>query len=255
MIKLGERWRRNGHYAPEVVPAPHAGPAIDVRNVSARVGRRVALEDISGQFEVGSLTAVVGPNGAGKSTLLNVLAGLTRPYRGDVVCPARASYSVAYLPQKTEIDRAYPITVGEVAGLGLWHSFGAFRKPPPALTERVRDALTAVGLADLMQRRIGELSVGQMRRVFFARLLLQNAAVLLLDEPFAAVDASTVDALLALIARWHVEGRTIIAVVHDFDQVRAHFPSTLILARTVVAWGKTPLTLTDHHLFQTSAAA
>jgi zinc/manganese transport system ATP-binding protein len=234
--------------ASDFAHSPEAEPAIEVRNISVRHGRRLALEGVSGRFEPGSLTAVVGPNGAGKSTLLNVLGGLVRPHNGTVVCAARTRHRVAYLQQQAELDRDYPVTVGEIVGLGLWRSFGAFRRPPPILGQRVAEAIEAVGLTGLVDRRIGELSVGEMRRAFFARLLLLDAEVLLLDEPFAAVDAGTVRALLALIARWHEEGRTVVTVVHDFQQVRAHFPSTLILARTTIAWGETSSVLTDHNL-------
>ena len=228
---------------------------IEVRNVSVRLGGRLVLENLSGRFAPGSLTAVVGPNGAGKSTLLNVLAGLTRPSRGEVICSARRQHRLAYLQQQADLDREYPVTVAEIVSLGLWHRFGAFRKPPPELADRVDAAVEAVGLADVLHRRIGELSVGQLRRAFFARLLLLDAGVLLLDEPFAAVDARTVDALLPLIRRWHEEGRTVITVVHDFDQVRAHFPSTLVLARSAVAWGDTATVLTDQNLAKALAIA
>jgi zinc/manganese transport system ATP-binding protein len=231
-----------------------ADNAIDVRNISVRQGRHLALEAISGRFEPGSLTAIVGPNGAGKSTLLNVLAGLMRPHRGAVICPARARNRVAYLQQQAELDRDYPITVAEIVGLGLWRSFGAFRTPTSALAQRVAEAIDAVGLTDLAHRRIAELSVGQLRRAFFARLLLLDAEVMLLDEPFAAVDARTVEALLAMMARWHEEGRTVIAVVHDFAQVRAYFPSSLILARNQIAWGDTGSVLTDSNLARALSA-
>jgi len=247
-------FRRNFN-GDQLMGSPVADNGIEVREISVRHGRRLALEGVSGRFEPGSLTAIVGPNGAGKSTLLNVLAGLTRPYRGEVVCSARARHGLAYLPQQTEIDRDYPVTVGEIVGLGLWRNFGAFRTPAPALADRIAEALGAVGLTDLIDRRIAELSVGQVRRAFFARLLLLDAEVLLLDEPFAAVDAGTVDVLLALLARWHAQRRTVIAVVHDLDQARAHFPSTLILARTPVAWGETGSVLTDRNLAKALSTA
>jgi zinc/manganese transport system ATP-binding protein len=201
---------------------------------------------VNGRFEQGTLTAVVGPNGAGKSTLLDAMAGLIRTYRGEIICPARKRNQVAYLPQQARLDREYPITVGEIISLGLWPTAGGFRAS--GLRERVAEAADAVGLANLTRRRIAELSVGQMQRALFARLLLLDAQVILLDEPFAAVDAGTVEALLALIARWHNQHRTVIAVVHDFDQVRAHFPSTLLLARTSIAWGDTRSVLTDENL-------
>jgi zinc/manganese transport system ATP-binding protein len=227
---------------------------IEVRSVQVRHGRHVALEGVNGRFAAGSLTAVVGPNGAGKSTLLNALSGLTRPNRGEIICPARERKRMAYLQQQTELDRDFPVTVAELVGLGLWRSFGAFRTPPATVADRVVEAIGAVGLQDQIHRRVGELSVGQLRRAFFARLLLLDAEVMLLDEPFAAVDVGTRDALLMLMASWHREGRTIVAVVHEFDQVRAHFPSTLLLARSPVAWGDTATVLTDANLAKAVAA-
>jgi zinc/manganese transport system ATP-binding protein len=241
-------WKGNAADRSGMPRFPAENNGIDVRNILVRHGRHVALEGVSGSFAPGSLTAVVGPNGAGKSTLLNVLAGLTRPHRGNVVSPARAHKRMAYLQQQTELDREFPVTVAELVGLGLWRSFGTLRKPRPIVAERIFEALDAVGLVDQSERRIGELSVGQLRRAFFARLLLLDAEVVLLDEPFAAVDARTVQALLALIARWHEERRTVIAVVHDFALVRANFPSTLVLARRPIAWGETSVVLTDDNL-------
>ena len=229
-------------------PAPNGDRAIDIRGVSVRHGSRLALDSLTGRFDPGSLTAIVGPNGAGKSTLLNVLAGLIRPHRGEVICPARSRNRLAYLPQQAEINRDYPVTVGEIVGLGLWRRFGAFRKPNRDAAARIGEAVEAVGLTGTIDRRIDELSVGQLQRALFARLLLLDAEVILLDEPFAAIDTRTVEALLAVIARWHDEQRTIVAVVHDLGQVRAHFPSTMLLARTPVAWGATASTLTDANL-------
>jgi zinc/manganese transport system ATP-binding protein len=235
--------------------APGAGNGIDVRNVSVRLGRRLALDNVTGTFPPGSLTAVVGPNGAGKSTLLNLLAGLIRPNRGEVICPARGRHRLAYLQQQAELDRDYPVTVGEIIGLGMWRRFGSLRKPPSELADRIAEAAGSVGLADLVDRRIAELSVGQMRRAFFARLLLLDAEVILLDEPFAAIDTHTTETLLALLAQWHSQHRTVIAVVHDLGQARTHFPSTLILARTAIAWGETRSVLTDANLAQALSAA
>ena len=141
----------------------------------------------------GVLTAVVGPNSAGKSTLLNVLSGLIRPSRGEIHCAARMRRRLAYVQQQTEFDRDFPLSVGELVGLGLWREIGGFRAAGRDAEQRVEEALAAVGLHDLTGRRIGDLSVGQIRRVFFARLFLLDAEVMLLDEPFAAVDARTIE--------------------------------------------------------------
>jgi zinc/manganese transport system ATP-binding protein len=235
--------------------ASRGANGIEVRNVQVRHGQFVALEDVSGRFASGSLTAVVGPNGAGKSTLLNVLSGLTRPNRGAVICPARGRKRMAYLQQQTELDRDFPVTVAELVALGLWRGFGAYRAPLRIVADRVAEAVGAVGLLESIHKRIGELSVGQMRRAFFARLLLLDAEVMLLDEPFAAVDTRTVETLLTLMARWHGEGRTIVAVMHEIAQVRAHFPSTLLLARSPIAWGDTSAVLTEENLAKALSVA
>jgi zinc/manganese transport system ATP-binding protein len=210
-------------------------------DVTVRYGRRVALDAVSGEFVSGSLTAVVGANGTGKSTLLAAIAGVVRLARGVVVCAARQR--LAYLPQIASIDRDYPLTVSELITLGGWQEFGAFRSPGTALRERAAVVAETVGLAGRLRRPIGEISVGELQRALFARLILQDAAVILLDEPFAAVDTQTVAVLLDQVMRWHQEGRTVIAVLHDLDLVQAHFPSTLVLARRCVAWGKTQVAL------------
>jgi zinc/manganese transport system ATP-binding protein len=210
-------------------------------DVTVRYGRCVALDAVSGEFVSGSLTAVVGANGTGKSTLLAAIAGVVRLARGVVVCAARQR--LAYLPQIASIDRDYPLTVSELITLGGWQEFGAFRSPGTALRERAAVVADTVGLAGRLRRPIGEISVGELQRALFARLILQDAAVILLDEPFAAVDAQTVAVLLDQVMRWHQEGRTVIAVLHDLDLVQAHFPSTLVLARRCVAWGKTQVAL------------
>jgi zinc/manganese transport system ATP-binding protein len=199
------------------------------------------LEAVSGEFAAGSLTAVVGANGAGKSTLLAAIAGV-KGLAGGVVKRA-ARQRLAYLPQVAAIDLGYPLTLSELITLGGWREFGAFCSPGTALRARVGEVAETVGLAGRLARSIGEISVGELQRALFARLILQDAQVILLDEPFAAVDAQTMSVLLDQVVRWHREGRTVIAVLHDLDLVQAHFPSTLVLARRCVAWGATEVTL------------
>jgi zinc/manganese transport system ATP-binding protein len=212
-----------------------------LRDVTVCYGRRVALEAISGEFAAGSLTAVVGANGAGKSTLLAAIAGVVRVTGGAVLCSAR--HQLAYLPQLAALDRDYPLTVLELITLGGWREFGAFRSPGSALRARAVAVAETVGLAERLDRTIGEISEGELQRALFSRLIVQDASVILLDEPFAAVDAQTVPVLLDQVTRWHREGRTVIAVVHDLDIVRARFPATLVLARRCLAWGATETAL------------
>src|SRR5215470_14007294 len=222
--------------------------SIEIDDLTLAYDRRPAVHHLSGRFEAGSLTAVVGPNGAGESTLLKAIAGLLRPEAGRISLGLMSPADLAYLPQQAELDRSFPITVADTVALGLWRRLGVFRGMDRAMAARVEGALAAVGLAGLGEAAIGSLSVGQLQRVLFARLALQDARAILLDEPFAAIDQRTTADLLALIHRWHGEGRTVIAVLHDIEQVRAHFPETLLLAREPVAWGRTAAILTPENL-------
>jgi len=210
-------------------------PAIRIENLTVAHGGHPAVHHISGSVAAGSLTAIVGPNGAGKTTLLRAIAGLHPPSGGRVSLAGR----VALLPQAATLDRGFPICCRDVVLLGLWQRVGAFAPMPPGSGERAEEALAAVGLAGFGRRPVGSLSAGQFQRLLFARLLLQDAPILLLDEPFTAVDARTAADLLAIIRRWHGEGRTILAVLHDLDLVRAEFPEALLLAREPIAWGPT----------------
>ena len=125
----------------------------------------------------------------------------------------------------------------DFVGTGLWRSTGFFGGMGKAARDKIAQALAAVGLNGFENRAIGTLSGGQMQRMLFARVLLQDARLIVLDEPFNAIDAKTSADLLALVRRWHGEGRTVLAALHDMDLVRDHFPETLLLARGPVAWG------------------
>jgi zinc/manganese transport system ATP-binding protein len=221
---------------------------IEIDDLTVAYDRRPAVHHLSGCFEAGSLTAAVGPNGAGKSTLLKAIIGILRPDAGRVSLGLMSTSDLAYLPQQAELDRSFPITVADTVALGLWRRIGVFAGMDRAMAARVEGALAAVGLAGLGEAAIGSLSVGQLQRVLFARLSLQESRAILLDEPFAAIDQRTTGDLLALVQRWHEEGRTVIAVLHDLEQVRAHFPETLLLAREPVAWGRTVEVLTPEML-------
>lgn len=229
--------------------------SIAVSHLSVAYDRHAALRDVHGCFQAGSMTAVVGPNGAGKSTLVKALVGVLRPASGRITRPDLTAREVAYLPQAAEVDRTFPISVSDTVTLGAWRYTGAFRAVTRAIMTQTEEALSAVGLEGFGKRHIGSLSAGQFQRVLFARLLLQDAPVIVLDEPFTAIDARTTRDLLDLIARWHGEQRTIIAVLHDFDQVRAHFPQTLLLAREQIAWGSTDEVMSPSNLLRARAMA
>ncbi|MBC8012521.1 MAG: ABC transporter ATP-binding protein [Methyloceanibacter sp.] len=221
-------------------------PAIIFCDLTLGYDRHPAVHHISGEVKRGALLAVVGPNGAGKSTLLKGIIGELKPLSGSL--KRDGLKNIAYLPQQIEIDRSFPISVFDCVAMGLWREIGAWRGLDADREAEVAHALATVGLVDLAHRPVGALSGGQFQRVLFARLLLQDAALILLDEPFRAVDTKTVADLIALILRWQGEGRTVLAALHDIEQVRAHFPATLLLAREVVAWGETRRVLTPANL-------
>lgn len=233
--------------APALNAAADRPGTITLENVTLCHRDRPAVHHLSGRFEPGSLTAIVGPNGAGKSTLLAGLMGRIAPSTGRIG-GTDATRRIAYLPQQADIDRGFPVSVADVVMLGHWRRLGAWRPGAAAQRAQALDALAAVGLAGMQRRAIGELSAGQFQRVLFARLLLQDAPVILLDEPFTAIDERTTADLLDLLHRWHREGRTVVAVLHDLAQVRAHFPRTLLLAREPIAWGPTAEVLLPAHL-------
>ncbi len=213
-------------------------PSLRLEQLTLAYPRGRAVEELSGEFLPGSLTAVVGPNGAGKSTLLAALAGQMRPASGRVIAQP-ATGDIAWLPQQSAIDRSFPMRAADLVALGLWRRLGSARAPDARQRRAVLDALDQAGAASYAYRSLDELSVGQFQRVLFARVVVQEAAVVLLDEPFAAVDAQTAADLVGLIECWHRQGRTVIAVLHDLECVRAHFPLTLLLDRRCIAWGHT----------------
>ena len=220
---------------------------LQLHDLTLGYDRHPAVHHLSLEVAAGSLMAVVGPNGAGKSTLLKGIAGLLQPMSGRILRrPADAR--MAYLPQQAEIDRSFPLSVFETVAMGLWHEVGALGRLSAQQRARCHHALEAVGLLGFERRTLDTLSGGQFQRVLFARLMLRDAALILLDEPFAAVDEATTEALMALVHVWHAQGRTVLAVLHDVERVRRHFPQTLLLAREAVACGATTEVLTPKHL-------
>jgi len=226
---------------------PAARAAISLHNLTVSYRQHPALHHVSGHFAQGSLTAVIGPNGAGKSTLLKGIAGLV-PLDRHARIERAPDLRMAYLPQHSELDRSFPLDVRDCVLMGLWTQTGAWGRATAAMLARVDAALEAVGLQGFGHRPVGTLSSGQLQRTLFARLLVQDAQIILLDEPFNAVDSKTTASLLTLVQQWHRQGRTVVAVVHDDAQVRAHFPQTLLLARECIAWGATTEVLTHENL-------
>ena len=223
---------------------------IDFHNVTLGYDRHPAVHHLKGEVDSGALVAVIGPNGAGKSTLLRGIVGILKPLAGSIHLGGLDVKDIAYLPQTADIDRSFPISVFDFVSTGLWRSTGLFGGIGKAARQKILDAIAAVGLSGFENRPIGTLSGGQMQRLLFARLLLQDARLIVLDEPFNAIDAKTAADLFDLVRHWHVEQRTVLAALHDLDLVRSHFPETLLLAREPVAWGPTKDVLTAENLLK-----
>jgi zinc/manganese transport system ATP-binding protein len=222
--------------------------ALKFRDLTLGYDRHPAVHHLDGAIEAGALMAVVGPNGAGKSTLFKGIVGVLKPLAGTIERGALKARDIAYLPQAAEIDRTFPINVYDMVATGLWHRTGLFGGIDRKARGTIEHAVAAVGLTGFEDRPIATLSGGQMQRMLFARLLLQDARVIVLDEPFNAVDAKTSADLFDLVKRWHGEERTVLTAMHDLDFVRTNFPETLLLAREPVAWGRTGAVLTPENL-------
>src|SRR3954465_6263249 len=197
-------------------------PALQFRDLTLGYDRHPAVHHLDGAVAAGALVAVVGPNGAGKSTLFKGIAGVLKPLAGMIERGGLKPQDIAYLPQAAEIDRSFPINVYDMVAMGLWRRTGLFGGLDRAARDRIEQAIAAVGLTGFEDRSIATLSGGQMQRMLFGGLLLQDARVIVLDEPFNAVDAKTSADLFDLVQRWHGEQRTVLTAMHDIDFGRAN---------------------------------
>ncbi|QDU92734.1 metal ABC transporter ATP-binding protein [Lignipirellula cremea] len=218
-----------------------AAAAIEVRHLTVSYGPTPALLDISCTIPAGQLVGVIGPNGSGKSTLIKSILGFIRPDYGEVLLfgePAEnAAGRVAYVPQRGSVDWDFPITVREVALMGRY-GYRRWWNNMTAEDYAVADqALEQVRMSDFRERQIGQLSGGQQQRVFMARALAQGADILLLDEPFAGVDAATEHAILDVLQRTKDAGRTLVVVHHDLTTAAEYFDSLLLLKQRLFAFG------------------
>ncbi len=202
---------------------------LEIRNLALGYPDRTLFRGLSMDVERGATLAVLGSNGAGKSTFVKLLLGLIDPLAGNLAWPDGHPKEIGYLAQMTEFDRRFPIRVRDLAAMGAWKGLG-FRGRLNGITKTKLDAaLTAAGVLDIADRSLHTLSGGQLQRALFARVIMQDARLILLDEPFAAVDQSTEAHLLSLIGRWRDEGRAVVLVVHDLSSVLDHCDQALLL--------------------------
>lgn len=221
---------------------------ISIENISVRYRNELALANVSTTIKEGELLAIVGPNGAGKSTLLKTIMGQIKPSEGNISLGKYSLKDVAYLPQSSQIDKQFPITVREFVAAGAWRRLSFWRAFNRQESARIFQALETVGLLGMEERQISELSGGQFQRMLFARMLVQDADVLLLDEPFNAIDAQTIEDLIAVIRSCQQVGKTVIAVIHDLSLVQRYFPQVMLVATKMIAKGEAHIALSSTNL-------
>lgn len=235
-----------------------AGAGLIVRDatVTYRNGH-TALRDASFKIPTGTITALVGVNGSGKSTLFKALMGFVRLAKGDIrilglpVHQALKKNLVAYVPQSEDVDWNFPVLVEDVVMMGRYGHMGMMRRAKPVDYQAVSDALARVSMTDYRKRQIGELSGGQKKRVFLARALAQDSRVILLDEPFTGVDVKTEEAIIKLLRDLRDEGRVMLVSTHNLGSVPEFCDRTVLLNRTVLAYGETETIFTQTNLEKT----
>ncbi|WP_422019443.1 metal ABC transporter ATP-binding protein [Roseibium sp.] len=221
---------------------------VEIRNLALGYPELTLFKHLSLDIQAGTTLAVLGANGSGKSTFVKMLLGLMDPLAGRVTWPAGRPQEVGYLAQLTEFDRRFPIRVRDLAAMGAWRGFGLWSGLGRAGRNRVAAALEEAGILDLADRSLHTLSGGQLQRALFARVILQDAPLILLDEPFAAVDQSTEAHLLSIINRWRAEGRAVVLVVHDLSSVLDHCSHALLLGGGMATQGTVDEVLTPDRL-------
>lgn len=223
---------------------------IEIQNLSVSYGKNKALSSITGTFQPNTLTAIIGPNGGGKSTLIKAIQNQVKIESGSITHNCEHICESGYLPQQSEVDRDFPLTVVEVVGMGLWPKLGSFKEYSSTQYDLILDALKRVGLSKYEDQKIDSLSGGQFQRMLFARIYVQDASLIILDEPFTAIDSQTCDHLINIILEWHEKGKTILVVLHNLDLVKKYFPETLLLGRSCIGWGPTKSVLTPKNINQ-----
>jgi manganese/iron transport system ATP-binding protein len=232
--------------------APTVPVRLDVRDLRVRLGEHLALDGVRLSIDAGELVGLIGPNGAGKTTLIRAILGLVEIESGEIRIDgadvALRRVGLGYVPQRHEFAWEFPISVEQAVMTGRTHRIGWLRRPGPADREAVAHALERVAIADLRRRPIGALSGGQRQRVLIARALALDPRILLLDEPFTAVDVPTRDLLTGLLGELRTEGRAIVMSTHDVEDANRTCTRLALLNRTIIAKGA-PAELRDPEIW------
>ncbi|QIL49788.1 metal ABC transporter ATP-binding protein [Vagococcus hydrophili] len=225
---------------------------MDVSNMTVAYQHKKAIEEVTVSIEPGKITGIIGPNGAGKSTLLKAVIGLIKTESGEVTVSGKSldviRKKIAYVEQRSAIDLTFPIKVDEVVLLGTFPNLGLFRRPKKAQKEKVMECLKQVKMEDFSKRQIGNLSGGQLQRVFIARALAQEADIIFLDEPFVGIDMVSEKVIVDLLKELRNQGKTIVIVHHDLHKTREYFDNLIILNKKLVASGSVDTTFVTKNI-------
>lgn len=227
---------------------------IHVNNLTVKYSGKTALSNISVDIEEGKVTGIVGPNGAGKSTLIKGMMKLIKVSSGYTLVGNNPidimRKNIAYVEQRNELDLSFPINVFETVLLGTYPKIGLFKRPTKADKAKAYHALETVKMESFAKRQIGELSGGQLQRVFIARALAQETDIFLLDEPFVGIDIVSEDLIMNIIYGLRDSGKTIAIVHHDLQKVTEYFDNVIILNKNLISSGSVEETYTDHNISQ-----
>ncbi|WP_420644522.1 metal ABC transporter ATP-binding protein [Candidatus Leptofilum sp.] len=239
----------------ETAVANKSTVALVVDDLTVAYNSKPAIWDVDLKVPEGVLMAIVGPNGAGKSTLIKAALKLIPRAAGTVrfygLPYEKARSFVGYVPQRGSVDWDFPTSVLDVVMMGLYGKLGWFRRPGRKERQLAMNALEQVGLQDFANRQISQLSGGQQQRTFLARALVQDAQIYFMDEPFAAVDAVTERAIIAIMRELRERGKTVLVVHHDLQTVEEYFDWVTLLNVEVVASGPVGTTFTPDNLRKT----
>jgi manganese/zinc/iron transport system ATP- binding protein len=226
--------------------------ALTVQNLTVYYEKTAVLWDVSLEIPKGKMVGIIGPNGAGKSTFLKALIGVIQPFSGTIAFfdqpYQKALSNIAYIPQRASIDWDFPITVFDVVLMGRYGKLGWFRRPKKADRGAALQALERVGMLSFKDRQISQLSGGQQQRVFIARALLQQASLYLMDEPMTGIDHASEKAFLKLFDELKAEGKTLLIVYHDLNNVTRYFDWTILLNTCLLGCGPTEEVFTSQNV-------
>lgn len=231
--------------------ASASDPIMRVADLQVRYHNGLALGTLAFEIERGERVAIVGPNGAGKSTLLKSIAGLLKPTSGSIelhCVQADTRLSIAYVPQRSEVDWSFPVNVNDVVMMGLTGRLGLLRWPGASHRALVARCLERVGMQDFAKRQIGELSGGQQQRVFIARALAQEAELLLMDEPLTGLDIRSQETIFSILDDLRQQGVTVLVSTHDLNQAAERFDRVMLINKELLGFGDADSIFTPQRL-------